>query len=306
MRRRLPLAALIDALRAMFRAGCEAPPRHSHAIGDAGTVLLMPAWRAGQYFGVKAITLFPGNGARGLPGVHAVYALFDANTGVPLALLDGGELTARRTAAASALAAGLLARTDAQRLLVVGAGRVATLLPAAMRCVRPGLAQVAVWNRHADGAARLVSQLRAEGVHAIVASDLEAAVRAADIVSCATPATAPLVQGAWLLPGAHLDLIGGYTPAMREADGACMARARVFVDAEEALTKAGDLLQAEAEGHFDRSRLQGTLTQLCRGACDGRRADDEITVFKSVGSALEDLAAAELALAAADNGLSAA
>lgn len=303
LRQRLPPAALIDALQAMFRGGCEAPLRHTHRIGDAGTVLLMPAWRPGRYFGVKTIAIFPGNRERGLPGLHAVYLLFDASTGVPLALLDGDELTARRTAAASALAARYLAREDARGLLLVGAGRVASLLPEALRSVRPGLQQVRVWNRSAAAAELLAARLRAEGFDAATTTELEAAVRAADIVSCATLATAPLVQGDWLAPGAHLDLIGAFTPAMREADGRCLARGRVFVDTEEALAKAGDLLQAAAEGHFEPSQLQGTLAQLCRGERAGRVSAGEITVFKSVGSALEDLAAAELALAAADNAL---
>jgi ornithine cyclodeaminase/alanine dehydrogenase-like protein (mu-crystallin family) len=264
-------------------------------------VLLMPAWQPGRRFGVKTITIFPGNGARGLPGLHAVYLLFDASTGVPLAMLDGSELTNRRTAAAAALAAGFLAREDARHLLVVGSGRVAALLPEAMRSVRPGLDRVTVWNHRPGGAAALVAQLRTQGVNAEAATDLEAAVRAADIVSCATLATTPLVHGDWLAPGAHLDLIGSFTPTMREADGNCMSRGRVFVDTDEALAKSGDLLGAIAEGCFDAARLQGTLAQLCRGEHPGRQSAGEITVFKAVGSALEDLAAAELALAATDN-----
>ena len=305
LRSRLPMAALVQALREMFVRGCVAPPRHTHQIGDAGSVLLMPAWsEAGaseRLFGIKTVTIFPGNGALGLPGVHAVYALFDARTGVPLALMDGSELTARRTAAASALAASYLARADATRLLLVGAGRVASLLPEAMRCVRPGVAQVQVWNRHPAGAQALAAALRSQGLEASAAHDLHAAVGQAHIVSCATLSTAALVRGDWLAPGTHLDLIGSFTPAMREADAGCFARARVFVDTEEALAKSGDVLQAVAEGQFELSQLQGTLAELCRGEKPGRASADEITLFKSVGSALEDLASAELACAAPDN-----
>lgn len=301
LRQRLPLDALVQALRAMFAAGCEVPLRQTLPIGNLGTVLVMPAWQPGRHFGIKTITIFPGNSAAGLPGLHAVYLLFDARTGLPLALMDGSELTSRRTAAASALAAGFLARDDAQHLLLLGAGRVASLLPAAMRCVRPGLTRVTVWNRSAAGAQALVARLRAEGLQAEVAGDLQAAVRQADIVSCATLSTTALVQGDWLAPGTHLDLIGSFTPAMREADGECLARGRVFVDTEEALAKAGDVLQAMAEGHFQPAQLQATLAQLCRGERGGRASAGEITVFKSVGTALEDLAAAELALATADN-----
>ncbi len=286
----LPLPTLIGALRAMFASGCEVPQRHSHTIAGAGTVLLMPAWRAGACFGLKTITVFPGNAALGLPGLHAVYTLFDASTGVPLAQIDGNEITARRTVAASALAASFLARADARRLLVVGAGRVASLTAEAMRAVRPGLDEVQVWNRHPAAAEALAARVGGEAV-----TDLERAVRRADIVSCATLSDAPLVHGAWLQAGTHLDLIGGFTPAMREADTEAVQRARVFVDTEEALAKAGDLLQAG----FDRAALQGTLAELCRGACEGRRSAGDITLFKSVGTALEDLAAAELVWAAA-------
>ena len=301
LRPRLPFPALVAALRDAFR--CDAitvPLRHGHVIGDAGTALLMPAWRSGGCFAVKTVTIFPGNGVLGLPGLHGIVTLFDAATGVPLAVLDGGELTARRTAAASALAADFLARSDATRLLVLGAGRVAALLPEAMRSVRPALRQFEVWNRSSAAAQALAERWREQGLQARAVSNLEAAVDAADIVSCATLATAPLVRGAWLNPGTHLDLIGSFTPAMREADADCFARCRVYVDSEEALAKSGDVLQAVADGCFDAGKLQGTLAQLCRGLCSGRdRAAGhgiERTLFKSVGTALEDLAAAELAV----------
>jgi ornithine cyclodeaminase len=247
---------------------------------------------------VKVVTIFPGNGERGLPGVHGIYALFSATSGEPVAVMDGSELTARRTAAVSALAVDLLARDDASRLLLVGAGRVAALLPGALQAVRPGLARIAIWNRSPATARSLAASLQQQGHAAQAVSDLEAAVRQADIVSCATLSTAALVCGDWLQPGAHLDLIGSFTPAMREADGVCLARGRVFVDTEEALAKSGDLLSAIAEGHFDAARLQATLAQLCRGQHAGRGSTEEITVFKSVGTALADLAAAELAIGA--------
>jgi ornithine cyclodeaminase len=292
-----PWPALVAALRLAFEQGCEVPLRHSHAVGG-GTALLMPAWRAGGCFGVKTVTIFPGNGARGLPGVHGIYALFSATTGEPLAVMDGSELTARRTAAASALASGFLARPDARTLLLVGAGRVGGLMADALRVVRPGITRMAVWNRSPAGAEALAARLRQQGHAARAVADLEAAVRQADIISCATLSTAALVHGDWLQPGSHLDLIGSFTPAMREADGACLARGRVFVDTEEALAKSGDVLSAIAEGHFDAAQLQGTLAQLCRGERAGRGSAGEITVFKSVGTALADLAAAELTLAA--------
>lgn len=295
----LPFTALLPALEQMFTTGCEVPLRHHHAIpgrsaDEDGILLLMPAWQTGQRLGVKTVSIFPGNARLGLPGLHSVYILYDARTGQPLAVLDGDTITSRRTAAASALAARWLSRPDARRLLVVGSGRVARLLPAAYRCVR-ALDTVEVWSRSPASAQALVDDLRAQGLPAQHAPDLEAAVRRADIVSCATLSTAPLIQGAWLQPGTHLDLIGSFTPAMRESDGECLRRATVFTDTTEALLKAGDLLGAIAEGAWSTDRLAATLEQLCRQQHPGRRSVDEITLFKSVGSALEDLAAACLA-----------
>lgn len=292
-RRHLDFAALIDALRTMFASGCEVPLRHTHHIGEAGTLLLMPAWRAGARLGVKTVTIFPGNGAQNLPGLHSTYLLFDAATGVPLAQLDGNEITSRRTAAASALAASHLARTDATRLLIVGSGRVAALLAEAMQVVRP-LSDIAVWNHRAGGAQALAAALRAQGRPARATDDLAAAAAQADIVCCATPASAPLIRADWLRPGTHLDLIGSFAPQMREAEPACFAQSRVYVDTPEALAKSGDVLDAIAAGAFDPAQLQGTLADLCRAARPGRVDAAERTLFKAVGSALEDLAAAEL------------
>ncbi len=294
-RRRLAFPPLIAALRSLFVADCEVPLRHTHRIAEAGTVLLMPAWRVGARLGIKTVTIFPGNSALGKPGLHSTYLLFDATTGEPLAQIDGNEITSRRTAAASALAASYLARADASRLLIVGAGRVAALMAGAMAAVRP-IEQVSVWNRSPASAEALAASLRANGFEAQATTDLKAAVHQAHIVSCATLSTAPLIRGEWLQPGAHLDLIGSFTPQMREADAACFARARVFVDTTEALAKSGDVLGAIAEGAFEASALQGTLADLCHGhsAQHARQAADEITLFKSVGTALEDLAAAEL------------
>jgi len=300
----LPFVRLVPALRDAFAAPASVPPRHVHTVAHAGqatgTVLIMPAWSDAGFLGIKTINIFPGNGVRGLPGLHATYVLYNATTGVPLASIDGNEITARRTAAAAALGASFLARPDARRLLVLGTGRVARLLPAAFASVRP-IDQVQVWNHRPEGARTLAAQWRAQGIDAQAAPDLEAAVRQADIVSCATLSGKSLVQAGWLADGSHLDLIGSFTPAMREAAPGCLARpARVFVDTEEALQKAGDLLDAMAAGTFDPGQLQGTLAQLCGGERQGRRGAGERTVFKAVGSALEDLAAATLVWRHAD------
>jgi len=293
-RRHLPFPALIAALRAAFVAGAEVPLRHTHVVGGApgGSVLVMPAWRAGGRLGIKTVTIFPANGALGLPGLHSVYTLYDACTGVPLAQLDGNEITTRRTAAAAALAASMLAREDARRLLVLGSGRVAACLPEAFAAVRP-IRHVAVWNHRAASAESLAAHWRANGIDAHAVGNLDAAVAAADIVSCATLSNGALVKGALLRAGTHLDLIGSFSPAMREADADCFARSAVYVDTEEALAKSGDILGAVAEGGFVPGALCGTLAGLCTGAAGGRRSADQITLFKAVGNALEDLAAAE-------------
>ncbi|CAB3731472.1 bifunctional Delta(1)-pyrroline-2-carboxylate/Delta(1)-piperideine-2-carboxylate reductase [Paraburkholderia rhynchosiae] len=296
---RLPFDRLIDAIGAMFVNGCSVPLRHSHSIEGAGddlpgTLLLMPAWEKGGRIGIKTVSVFPSNRRRSLPGLHSTFILLDATTGVPLSMLDGDVITSRRTAAASALAARMLSRPDSASLLLAGSGRVGSLIPDAYAAVRP-IRKVAVWDINANSAEELVSSLNARGFSAAVAVDLERAVADADIVSCATLSTKPLVKGAWLRPGTHLDLIGGFTPTMRESDDDCFVGTSVFVDTDEALMKAGDLLSPMQSGAFDKAMVRATLEQLCRREHPGRKVRDEITVFKAVGTALEDLAAASLA-----------
>ena len=203
-REALPFDRLIPALRTMFATGCTVPQRHVHEIASAEglqfTSLIMPAWTEGRYDGVKVINIARGNAMRGLPGLHAGYVLYDAVTGVPLALIDADQITTRRTAAESALAASYLARADASRLVVVGAGQIARLLPDAYRAVR-AIERVTVWARSPDQADRLADELRRGRFAASAVRDLEGAAGEADIVACATPATAPLIRGRWLRPG---------------------------------------------------------------------------------------------------------
>jgi ornithine cyclodeaminase len=290
-------APLVEAIREMFRKDCVMPVRHHHTIDVPGeadaTLLLMPAWTVGEFIGVKLVTVFPGNAERGLNSVNAAYMLFDGATGEVLAMVDGGELTVRRTAAASALAGDYLARKDASRLLIVATGRLAPNQIGAWRAVRP-IEHVAVWGRSPGRAARIADAL--VGVEAAVATDLESAVAEADIISCATLATEPLIRGAWLRPGQHLDLIGGFTPTMRESDDDCVRRATVFCDVHAtATTEAGDLTQPLQSGALDLNDIAGDLYDLCRSRHAGRTSDDEITLFKSAGAGLEDLAGALLA-----------
>ena len=296
---------LIPALRDMFRDGCQVPPRHVHTIDGprgGGVSLIMPAWQPGGWLGIKTVNVYAGNAeiaaadGHRVPGLFSTYILYDATTGEPTAMLDGNEITSRRTAAASALAASWLAAPDAATQLVVGCGRVGSLVAEAYRAVLP-IRTVLVWDRQTAHAAALVRRLAASGIAAEVATDLETAVRAADVITCATLATEPLIRGQWLRPGSHLDLIGSFTPAMREADDECFSGCALYVDTAEALQKSGELLGPMSRGVFAAGDVRGDLAQLARGEVPGRAAGDRSrTVFKSVGTALEDLAAAALVM----------
>lgn len=286
--------ALINRIGQTFIDGIEAPPRHHHSMqrhdGEA-TMLLMPAWQSNGYIGVKIVNVFPQNADKGLPAISGLYLLSDGSTGQPLACMDGSELTRRRTAAASALAARELSREDASHLVIVGTGKLAPMLIEAHAAVRP-IRKVSVWGRNLSKAQSIADAYKGRfDTEAI--SDLEAGVRAADIVSCATLSTEALVKGDWLKPGAHLDLVGAFKPVMRECDSAAVARSKVFVDTYAgAKGEAGDLLQARDEGHFDYADIGADLAELLRGERPGRQSDQDITLFKSVGASLEDLAAA--------------
>jgi len=299
----LDFAALVETLRTAFRDGAVQPVRHHHTIerpdGAASTLLLMPAWndlvRAGTsdggHVGVKIVTVSPDNNAIGKPAVMGLYLLLDARTGEPQALIDGPRLTQWRTACASALAATYLAREDASKLLIIGAGALSRFLANAHSAVRP-ISEIRIWNRTAANAEAAAADLRRSGLNASVAADLDEALGWADIVSAATISSQPLVKGALLSPGAHVDLVGGFTPTMREADDETIRRARVYVDTRAGATKeAGDIVQPLASGVLTNDAIVGDLHELARGEKPGRGAPDEITLFKSVGAALEDLAA---------------
>ena len=219
----LPYAALVDAIDAAFKGGCTVPVRAHHNVpvedGQDSTVLLMPAWSDDGFVSVKTVIVAPENAAKGMPAVQATVQLFDRDTGVPLALIDGPELTARRTAAASALAARYLAPEGAEKLLMIGTGVLAQHLPMAHASVRP-IKQVRVWGRDSGKAAALAQTLTAQGLSATPVGDLAEAVAWADVISTATLSKTPILQGAWLRPGQHIDLVGAFRPDMREADDA--------------------------------------------------------------------------------------
>lgn len=295
----LPAEQLIQSIERFFVQGCEVPLRHNHPILDEsgeflGNFLLMPAWQVGGFLGLKTVCVFPNNQAHQLPALHSIYTLYRADTGIPIATFDGDVITSRRTAAASALAGRYLSRSDSCHLLIVGAGRVGSLLAEMYRAVRP-ITQVSIYNPSPNKAHALADTLNRQGINASVVTDLATAVGQADIVSCATLSTQPLIKRAWLRAGTHLDLIGSFKPEMTETDSACFFDTSVFIDTDEALMKAGDILLAIADKKFDKSRVKSDLAGLCQGKHKGRSCDDEITVFKSVGTGLEDLAAASLA-----------
>ena len=294
VRAALDWQVLIDALRATFRAGGNTPLRASYPVTPEGDrLLLMPAWDAAS-LGVKIVTVFPRNPARGLASVSALYLLMDVASGHPLALIDGETLTLRRTAAASALASLYLSRPDSRTLLAVGPGRLAPYLVAAHCAARP-IARVLVWGRDRARAAAMAAALVRDGIAAEPCAVLDAGLAAADIVTCATTAREPVVRGALVRPGTHVDLVGAFTPEMRESDDALIAAARVFVDTRAgALREAGDLMHAIDSGAIGREHVRAELAELCTGRHHGRQAAGEITVFKSVGTALEDLCAARL------------
>ena len=307
---------LIDRLEALFRTGCEMPTRHHHTIaaptgaGSAdATLLLMPAWTTGPsgHIGIKLVTVFPDNGKRSLPSIYGQYLLLDGATGQSVALLDGTMLTKRRTACASGLASRYLSRPGSRRLLMIGTGALAPELVRVHAKIRP-IDEVAIWGRRPAQAEALAEELarslpcavgRPVAVRAV--ADRAQAVAEADIISCATLSKEPLVEGDWLREGQHVDLVGAFTPQMRESDDRAVARARVYVDTRAgALKEGGDLVQPLANGTIDPADFAGDLYELAGGQQAGRTAGDAgtITLFKSVGAALEDLAAAELAVTA--------
>ncbi|MTI08578.1 bifunctional Delta(1)-pyrroline-2-carboxylate/Delta(1)-piperideine-2-carboxylate reductase [Curvivirga aplysinae] len=300
----LPWKELVEALRDMFEAGCEMPVRHHHDMEVPGetdaTLLLMPAWSPGNYVGVKVVSVFPGNMERGLPAIYGNYMLSSGKTGEMLALIDGGELTARRTAAASALAADYLAKKDAKILTIVGTGRLAVNLAQAHSSIR-NIEKIQIWGRTFEKAQDLAATLVAQGMPAVGIEDLQEAVETADIVSCCTLSSNPLVKGEWLKEGTHLDLVGAFKPTMRESDDEAIRRASVFVDTVDGATKeGGDIVQPIADQVMTKEDICADLYDLTRGKHKGRQNDNEITLFKSVGAALEDLAGAILAYEASN------
>jgi ornithine cyclodeaminase/alanine dehydrogenase-like protein (mu-crystallin family) len=294
IRKLLTFPILIDALEAAHRR-----PKMEALDGMMGDekqlYFVRSAVDRGRFMASKMITSFPANlaGAK-LPAVQAVVVLFDGNNGQPLAVIDGTELTYWRTAADSGLGARLLAPPDPKTLLVVGAGEMSRWLVRAHRAARPSLQRVLVWNRTAVRAAEVAKSLAGEGIAAEAVDDLDAATRQAEVITTCTRSHAPLVKGANLKPGTHLDLVGGYTPETREADDEAARRSLVFVDRREsAFHGVGDILGPIASGAIREADVQGDLYDLVPGKITGRRSANDITYFKNAGGGHLDLMTAE-------------
>jgi alanine dehydrogenase len=300
--RLLPYPALINALDDAFAKGdaaATAPPRlhysvpepvaHNQSPQPDRTLLIMPSWAQDAGVVVKLVNVVPSNSARSLAAIQAQVLVADAETGAWSALIDGATLTARRTAAASALAARYLAPKAAQKLLIVGTGRLSLELARAHMSVRPSINKVFIWGRDQAKATMIAGQLE----NAQATSDLQHACGQADVISCCTLSSQALVKGAWVKPDTHIDLVGAYRPDLRETDGELVAKSQVFVDTYAgAHGEAGDLLQAASEGYFDMANIQADLHQLT--VKNYQRPSQSITLFKSVGASIEDFVAARM------------
>ncbi|MGI9482618.1 MAG: ornithine cyclodeaminase [Hyphomicrobiales bacterium] len=290
----LDFPTLADALEKAHRLE---PPLLDSALleHDAGGetpdgFYVLPAWFPGLAMGAKIISILPQNPSKQepMPAVHALYPIFDGETGKPRAVIDGTAMTYWKTAADSALGSRCLSREDASRLVMVGAGDLSPWLVRAHCAVRKNICKVSIWNRTGAKAEAVAAHLQDFQPNVEAVRDLAAAVSEADIICCATSATEPVIEGNWLKPGAHIDLVGGFTPQMREADDEVISRARLFMDSEWFSLKTGDLSQPLEEGIIDRGEITD-LFQLCRRERPGRQTDDEITLFKNAGGGHLDL-----------------
>ena len=294
----LQYGILIEALRKAFSSKITAPERAQHTIknknGSDATLLLMPAWKIGEHIGIKIVSVFPENTTNNMNAVHANYFLMNANDGKPVAVMDGTELTLRRTACASALAADYLVNKNVDTLLMIGTGNLAPHMIKA-HCVVRNYSRILIWGRNEEKAERLALSLNIKDKEILAKNDIKEALNVADVISCATLTQKPLIMGDWIKPGQHLDLVGAFTPDMAEADSKAIAKSKVVVDTYEgALSESGELINALKEGRIKKEHILSDLRELVLEEKKIRKDSNDITLFKSVGTALEDLAAAEL------------
>lgn len=288
---------LIEALREIFQSDYTLPLRHHHFYktenGDENTLILMPVWN-NEFMGMKQVTVAPANAAQNMPSIFAQYILSDSKTGQPLALMNAAELTSRRTACTSALASSYLSREDSENLLVVGGGKVAQHLVQAHLAVR-NFKKVSVWMRNTEKLNAFIASLNEQGVEAEAVTDLEKSAREADVISCATLSKTPVIKGEWVKPGTHLDMIGSHKPDTRETDDDAIKKSTIFVDSRMgALHETGELALPIASGIISEKDVKADIVELIKDVHPGRTSSEEITLFKSAGLAVEDLAAALL------------
>ena len=292
VRRLLSFPKLIEALE----AGHRRPPMEvadTFMGSEKDLYFIRNAVDKGRFAGSKLVTSFPANIGGALPAVQAVVVLFDHAVGSPLAVMDGTEITYWRTAADSGLGAKYLAPANPETLLIVGAGAMSRWLPRSHRTARPSLRRALIWNRTAERAQAVAAELTREGFPTEAVGDLDAAIPQAQVITCCTRTHKPLIKGALLRPGTHLDLVGGYTPKHREADDDTVRRSSVFVDRHESSREVADIHDPLASGLLKEGDIRGDLHAIVAGTT-GRRAPDEITFFKNAGGAHLDLMTAEL------------
>jgi ornithine cyclodeaminase/alanine dehydrogenase-like protein (mu-crystallin family) len=291
----LNVEELIDALDKAFADGGSVPQKTQLFVpqvdGSTNKVLLMPAW--GKMMGVKTLTIAPTNVKRDIPTLQSTYQLLDKQTGETLCFMDAALLTNRRTAAASALASKYLSRPDASVLLMMGCGSLAPELIKAHCVVRP-ITKVLVWARNEEKSQAFVESLDLPNVEVMVAEDIVVGMAEADIISCATLSSNPLIFGKLLRPGQHVDLAGSYKADMRESDDAVVEQCALFIDVFSNLRETGDFAIPLKSGVISESDIRADLHELCKKEVAGRLSAEQITLFKSCGYALEDLVAAEL------------
>ena len=283
------------AMRAVSAQQVLSPLRTVMPLAPPNAMGIMPgAMLDHGRFGIKVLALYPGNGALGLPSHAGVMVLFDAATGTPLAVLDSNSVTALRTAAASAVATRALARPESGVLALLGAGHQALWHVVALRTVMK-IKRLQLWSRTAANVAHFVDKLGVlEGIDIVIAATAQDAVSGADVVCTVSSSREPILQGAWLAPGQHVNLVGASVASAREADVEVVRRSRFFVDVRaSAAVQAGEWLQALKEGVVDQSHLQGEIGEVLLGRVPGRRSPTDITVYKSLGHIAQDIATAD-------------
>lgn len=285
----LDYTGLVPAIRQAHLGGM---PRHSdraiyeeqNTVGHPDSFIILPAWEPEEGILAKLVTSFPNNKTRhGISNVNSIYVYINAQTGVTEAVIDGEAVIFRKTSADSALGSQLLSREDSENFLMIGAGGLAPYLVQAHLSVRPGIKRVQIWNRTAANAETLVKHLAELGIKAEVAADLDQAVSEADIISSATMASEPHLKGKLLKPGAHVDLVGSFTPEMRESDDDVLRRATIFVDHRQTTTRSGEFLGPFDRGVISKSDVQADYFELCQDRHPGRREAQEITLLKNGG-----------------------